>query len=160
MTTPRVILSLPNTRKSERFLPLVILLESLTRINEYHLRRGMAIGRPYPRLYETTVRYKEEAPGREDWPDIPKIIANGWGDCEDLAAYLAAERRVYDGVAAEPIIKWKWIPTKELLAAGYPRGKVPRDGIWLVHCLVRLPNGDIEDPSKVLGMGGEYLENI
>lgn len=161
MTTPRVILTLPDTDDAERFLPLVILLESLTRINEYHLVRGLTMGRPYPRLYDTEVVYKEEKPGREDWPDIPKIIANGWGDCEDLAAWLAAERRVYDGIAAEPVIKWKWIPTKELVAAGYHRhGKLPRDGIWLVHCLVRLPDGTIEDPSKALGMGGDYLENI
>jgi hypothetical protein len=160
MTKPRVILTLPDTDRPDRFVPLVILLESLVDINEYHLRRALAEGNPYPRLYRSGVRYKEEAPGREDWPDIPRVLSQGWGDCEDLAAYLAAERRVYDGVDAEAVIKWKWIPTSKMLAAGWPKRSLPRDGVWLVHCLVRYPDGSIEDPSKLLGMGGEYTETL
>ena len=160
MTKPRVILTLSDTDSAERFIPLIILLQSLSDINEYHLRRGLAAGRPYPRLYDSGVVYKEEKPGREDWPDIPKVLSQGWGDCEDLAAYRAAELRVYDGIDAEPVIKWKWIPVEEMRAAGWARHKLPRDGIWLVHCLVRHQDGTIEDPSLLLGMGGEYTNTI
>jgi hypothetical protein len=160
VTKPRMILSLHDSDSAERFVPLVILLSALADTNEYHLRYGLAAGKPYPRLYDSGVRYREEKPGAEDWPDIPAVLAQGWGDCEDLAAYRAAELRVYDGIDAEPVIKWRWIPTEEMIAAGYKRKNLPRSGIWLVHCLVRYPNGEIEDPSKLLGMGGEYMENV
>lgn len=159
MTSPLVQLSLPDTDDGSHFAPLQILLESLTRINEYHLRRAMKQGEFYPPLYHSGVVYKEEAPGREDWPDIPRVLANGWGDCEDLAAWRAAELRVA-GIDCEPVLKWKWIPRAEMLAAGYPRKHVPKKGIWLVHCLVRFPDGSIEDPSKELGMGGNFLERL
>lgn len=160
MTSPVIVLTLPDTDSPDRFSPLVILLEALTSINEFHLTRGLATGKPLPRLYDSGVRYREEKPGKEDWPDIPKVISQGWGDCEDLAAYRAAELRVYDGIEAEPVIKWRWIPTWKLLRAGYKKNRLPKDGVWLVHCLVRFPDGSIEDPSKLLGMGGNYTETI
>ncbi len=159
MTSPLVQLTLPDTDDARHFAPLQILLEGLTKINEFHLNSAHEAGMFYPPLYESGVIYKEEAPGREDWPDIPQIMKNGWGDCEDLAAWRAAELRVA-GIACEPVLKWQWIPRAQMLAAGYPKRHVPKKGVWLVHCLVRYPDGDIEDPSKILGMGGNFLENI
>lgn len=155
MIQPRFQLTLPESNSGARFAPVVIALECLTRINEFHLRRGLRVGQPYPRLYSSGVYYKEEKPGYEDWPDVPNVLSQGWADCEDLAAYLAAERRVYDNIPVEPVIRWKHISRAELLQKGM-KGPVPDNGVWLVHCLVRHPDGFIEDPSKVLGMKGEY----
>lgn len=156
MIRPRFIVNLPNSSGPERFIPLVHLLEALTKVNEYHLRRGLALDKPYPRLYRSGVVYREEKPGREDWPDIPAILSQGWGDCEDLASYLTAERRVYDGIDARTVIKWKKIPAESLKKAGYPKSAIPPDGVFLVHCMTQWPDGRVEDPSKVLGMRGEY----
>lgn len=88
-------------------------------------------------------------------PESDVVVHN----CEDLAAWRAAELRVA-GFDCEPVLKWQWIPRDQMLAAGYPAAHVPRKGVWLVHCLVRYPDGQIEDPSKILGMGGNFLERI
>ncbi len=154
-TKPRFLLQLPDSEDRSRFAPLVILLEALVQINEFHLLRGDESGRPYPKLYKSGIYYREEKPGYEDWPDVPTLLRQGWGDCEDLAAYRAAELRVM-GIQAQAVIKWKWIPRDRMVEAGYPTNSLPRDGIWLVHCLVQYPDGSIEDPSKKLGMKGEY----
>ena len=100
------------------------------------------------------IRYQEEPPGREDWDDAPTVAARGWGDCEDLAAYLAAELRETHGVAAECVIKYRYITASEVRNQNYPIA--PKDGIFLIHVLVRLPDGRVVDPSKWLGMKGEY----
>ena len=51
-----------------------------------------------PRLYDTAtgVRYQREPRGQEDWKDIPSIIRDHHGDCEDLACWRAAELTVRD----------------------------------------------------------------
>lgn len=139
-----------------RMQPLLIALEALTSINEWHLNEAIRSGKPLPRLYESGVYYEEEPPGQEDWLDIHSLYRAGKGDCEDLACALAAERRVYDGIMATPIIKQKFIPSTKLISAGYPQKEIPQDGIFLVHVLSMLPDGTIEDPSAVLGMRGEY----
>jgi hypothetical protein len=162
MTKLRFVIDLPDADLSDhdsvrrRFAPLIISLEALTEINEWHLREALTRGKPYPRLYKSGVYYEEEPPGQEDWLDLPSLYKAGKGDCEDLGCVLAAERRVYDGLDARPVIKVKFVPSEELRAAGYPRKAIPRDGIFLVHVLTLLPNGIIEDPSKVLGMRGDF----
>lgn len=158
----RLVLSLPDADRGDaesmrkRFEPLQIALEALTKINEWHLRRALEDGRPLPRLYDSGVFYEEEPPGQEDWLDIPTLYKIGKGDCEDLGCALTAERRVYDGVQSIPFIRHKFIPSQELITSGYPKKDIPREGIFLVHILSMLPDGTIEDPSKVLGMQGEY----
>jgi len=162
MTKLQFVLTLPDAdlRDEEaiynRFEPLRIALEALTQINEWHLREALSRGTPLPRLYDSGVRYEEEPPGQEDWLDIPTLYRLRKGDCEDLGCALAAERRVYDGIPASPYIKSKFIPSKQLLLAGYPRRDLPKEGIHLVHVMTILPDGTVEDPSKVLGMQGEY----
>ena len=162
MTKLQFVLKLPDADLRDedaiyhRFEPLRIALEALTQINEWHLREAIRIGKPFPRLYDSGVRYEEEPPGQEDWLDIPTLYRLRKGDCEDLGCALAAERRVYDGIPASPYIKSKFIPSKQLLLAGYPRRDLPREGIHLVHDRTILPDGSIEDPSKALGMQGEY----
>lgn len=153
MTELNFRIKLPEVRgegSEWRFGPILIALECLTRINQWHFRRGIV-----PPLLEAGVRYQEEPPGREDWDDAPTVAERGWGDCEDLAAYFAAEMRELHGIAAECVIKHKFITAQEMHRSGY-KGRIPLDGIYLVHVLVRMPNGKIIDPSRILGMKGEY----
>ncbi len=58
------------------------------------------------------------------------------------------------------MIKWQWIPRETMIKQGYPASKLPARGVWLVHCCVRWPDGSVEDPSKILGMGGQFMERI
>jgi hypothetical protein len=165
MTTPLFHLSLPDTADAAHFAPLQIALEGLTKINEWHIARNVkrvlkgADEGFIPPLYLSGVVYREEAPGHEDWLDCIAVLRQGFADCEDLAAWRAAELRVA-GHDVEPVIRWQWIPRELMIAQGYPAKKLPRDGVWLVHCVVRWPDGSIEDPSKLLGMGGEFMEKI
>lgn len=124
-------------REWNRFYPVVLCLETLVRINEWQLKQDS-----YAPLYQSGVIYKEEPPGCEDWPDIPTLYQQGWGDCEDLACARTAELRQL-GIPAVPCIRYKdyWING---------------DRLTLVHVLTLWPNGQIEDPSKKLGMKGSF----
>lgn len=93
-----------------------------------------------PPLYETDVIYQTEQ--TEQWKDVPRIIEDGWGDCEDLACWRIAELR-HKGIAARPYIKWRASPT--------------RPGMDRYHAVVRLPDGRIEDPSRSLGMNNHPI---
>ncbi len=165
--TPLVHLTLPSLECNSvesHFAPLVFLLEGLIKVNEFHFRRAIklaAIGRgaPFPKLYDTGVYYEEDPPGEENWRDAPAILdrffRTGHGaDCDQLLCWRVAELRV-DGIAAEPVIKWQHLP-REVAITIYPAKLIPQDGLWLVHCCVRFPDGSIEDISKILGMGGNY----
>lgn len=77
-----------------------------------------------PPLYESGVRYQRDA--REAFDTLPHVLERGFGDCEDLATWRAAE-----------------IPD----ARAVP---VPVSTGW--HVVVQLPDGSIEDPSAALGM--------
>ena len=90
-----------------------------------------------PRLYESGCRYIPEGP-IEEWQDVPRTLAKGGGDCEDLACYRVGELMA-QGIRAFPFISWR-------------EGK--RGMIY--HVTVRHPNGLIEDPSRALGMLGEF----
>lgn len=152
-------LSLPDVDDARHFVPLQIMLEALCKVNAYHCRHALLAGMPYPPLYASGVRYKAEKPTEEDWPDIPAVLKKGNGDCEDLVAYRVGELRAA-GYECEPVLKWQFLDAKTLKAIGYPRKHIPDRGVWLVHCLVRFPNGMIEDPSKVLGMSGNFMDGI
>lgn len=89
-----------------------------------------------PLLYKSGVHYEEEAPGRDDWQDIPTTLAMGYGDCEDLACWRAAELQVRYGIRAWPTFLWR---------------RRPRGGL-LYHIQVLHPDGRVEDPSRRLGM--------
>ena len=92
-----------------------------------------------PLLYESGVRYEEEPLGAEFWRDIPTVLKYGTADCEDLCAWLIAEKRVRFGVPARPFI----IP------------QLRKNGKYLYHIAVATPDapGGVEDPSRKLGMG-------
>lgn len=164
--TPLIHLTLPSLSDysvEAHFAPIVILLEGHTKVNEHHIRlqngkflRGEA-AIPFPPLYCSGAYYEEDPQGHEDWRDVYeclKRIASGHGiDCDQLVCWRVAELRVA-GVAAEPVIKWQNLPRELAEAMGY--GAMPDEGLWLVHCCVRFPDGSIEDTSKILGMGAEF----
>ena len=106
---------------------LADLLEWLTDVNE-----GFLAENPWtPPLYSSGVRYREEPPGTEEFCAIPDVLRRGWGDCDDLAPWRAAELRLCgEEATAEPVHMG--------------------DGLW--HVVVRRADGSIEDPSALLGM--------
>ena len=107
---------------------LEALLEGLVRMDLVQLRRGMV-----PPLYQSGVRYRREPRKREDWQTAAETYARRYGDCEDLAAYRAADLRLA-GIEARAIV-YQAAP-------------------GLKHVVVEYPDGRREDPSKRLGMLG------
>jgi hypothetical protein len=74
------------------------------------------------------------ARGVEIFRDIPRIIENGGGDCDNLAGWRAAELAI-EGVNARPYMTNR----KE-------------GGRTIYHALTIWPDGSSEDPSRILGM--------
>lgn len=165
MLTPLLHITLPDDDGEDRhFAPIILALEAMIAVNEWHIRRSLkraeqGLGNAISPLYASGVRYAEDPPGREDWRDCLAVIKRGTADCDQLCAWRCAELRAA-GVHAEPVIKWQHIPREAALRLGYPRSVVPEGGISMVHCCVRWPNGKIEDPSKILGMGGSYTNRV
>lgn len=166
--TPLVHVSLPelgDNSVESHFAPLVFMLEGLIKLNEWHINRSfkraaLGMGTPIPPLYASGLYYQEDPAGREDWRDAPAIIQNlknnGRGaDCDQIICWRVAELRCA-GIAAEPVIKWQHLDHATAVGCGYPSKMLPKDGLWLVHCCVRFPDGSIEDTSKNLGMGGSF----
>lgn len=107
---------------------LTAALKGLTAMDAVFLQRGN-----FPRLYKSGVRYRREPPGRECWLTVPEVLTKRFGDCEDLASWLCAERKVRDGLRCRVVVK--------------------RTGRKKFHALVQYADGSYEDPSRVLGMG-------
>lgn len=107
---------------------LAALLEGFVRLNVWLLANHSQL----PPLYGAGVRYEREA-GTEIWKPAPRVFSDRFGDCEDLAAWRAAELRL----AGEDA---RAIATR--LHSG--------SRVW--HAVVQRANGDIEDPSLALGM--------
>ena len=124
------------TRDREESLEdLSAMLECLIKIDENYLRR-----RPQtPLLYQSGVRYREEPIGAEFWRDIPTCLHYLESDCEDLACWLVAEKRVRFGIPARPLI--------------LPQVRADT-GRYVYHIVVWTPDvpGNIDDPSRRLGM--------
>ncbi len=111
---------------------LQILLSALVASNVDFLTRHPRT----PSLYKSGVRYRREE-GTEEWKAIPDILRDRFGDCEDLASWRVAELR-RSGIDARPFLRYK------------------KSGDFsLYHVLVRYADGRFEDPSKLLGMGGD-----
>ncbi|MBZ0116640.1 MAG: hypothetical protein K8H88_06590, partial [Sandaracinaceae bacterium] len=89
----------PARHYSERVLS--VLLRTLVRANLLYLRTHDA-----PRLYEAGVHYEAEPYPQEEWKGIAAILADGQGDCEDLATYRAAEL-LAQGERARPVFRWR-----------------------------------------------------
>lgn len=93
-----------------------------------------------PRLYQSGVRYQAEQQSAERWLEIPRVLARGHGDCEDLASWRAAELTVFEGIEAHPA----WNRRNHVLASG--------DEIIMFHILTVRNDRIAEDPSYILGM--------
>jgi hypothetical protein len=102
-------------------------LEGLTRVNV-----GLMEREHVPPLYEAGVKYKDEP--RDIWRHAVDVAHEGWGDCEDLSAYRAAELRVTGEDPAAAVAVYKSGPSR-------------------YHAVVQRGDGSIEDPSRALGMG-------
>lgn len=112
-------------------------LECLVALDRVYLRTHPRA----PRIYDAGIRYLRDADGAsqdtppsELWLTVPDCIAAGGADCKVLAAWRCAELRERDGE----------------LGARCVLSRVGR--LW--HVRVRRSDGTIEDPSRVLGMGG------
>jgi hypothetical protein len=108
-------------------------LDALTAWNIAALREA-----PLPHIYDAGVRYQREPICLtngvrhicEEWLTAHEVVARGWGDCDDLAPWLAAILRL-EGEHAQAV----------------PR---PSAAGW--HIVVRRADGSIADPSARLGM--------
>lgn len=106
-------------------------LEGLTGVDEVLMRRDPSI----PPLYSTGAQWqvKEGDPSESRWRYPYDVVGEGWGDCQDLSAYRAAELRV---TGEDPAARVRVYPT----------------GPNRYHAVVERGNGLIEDPSVILGM--------
>lgn len=118
----------------ESLADLSAMLDCLIAIDTTYLRHHPQT----PLLYASGVRYQDEPIGAEFWRDIPTVLRYGEGDCEDLACWLIAEKRVRFGLPARPIILPQLKP----------------NGRYLYHIKVASPDvpGGVDDPSRRLGM--------
>lgn len=108
--------------------------EGLVRLNEWYFHTASDEGVRVPVLYRSGIVYRREAPGEEFWQaaqDVLGVIGLRAGDCEDLAAYRAAELRVFQG-------------------DDDARVKIIRTRRGTFHAIVERGDGVIEDPSRVL----------
>lgn len=126
----RPTISLPTNRD------VAAAAEGLRMISQAQLAQRRREGRPLPALYLSGVRYHSERRPNEEWQLPLQTLGRGWGDCEDLAAWRAAELN---------------------LAGELARVVIVRTGPNTEHALVRRGNGQLEDPSKRLGMKGRVL---
>lgn len=87
-----------------------------------------------PYLYATRVKYRDDSHRKYDeWCDIPKVLARGFGDCDDLAAWRIAEL-------------WK------LGIYAMPKAESVYRGNSVTYHILVMTNAGFEDPSKFLGM--------
>lgn len=105
-------------------------IDAVTLIDRHQLRMGYA-----PPLYSTGVIYRRERhgtlPGLERIQSAEETYLIGYGDCDDLAPWRAAELQLQGIDARAEVIRSPGI--------GY-------------HVIVRMPSGRVEDPSARLGM--------
>jgi hypothetical protein len=170
LITPLLHITLPEDDGEDRhFAPIILAIEAMMLVNLWHIRRGLSRaaqgkGAPVSPLYASGVRYKEDPPGEENWKDCLAVLKDGHGDCDRLVSWRVAELRAA-GIPAEPIIKWQQVPKDIMISLGHPSHMVPEEGISMVHVCVGWPGWQqnaslVEDPSKILGMGGEYTSGI
>ena len=131
----------------------VSLLNWLARVNARILRENPGL----PGLYQSGVVYKRET--TETWSDYINLLAQGWEDCDSLAAARAGELlarghhalRAGDGGFKEA----RRLRVRRIRAEVFLRTRTKPDEPGLYHCLVRYRVGGrwhYDDPSARLGM--------
>jgi hypothetical protein len=115
------------------------LLQSIVLSNRYYLHTHPNT----PLLYSSGVRYQREpnAFRYEEFADIPTVLKRGWGDCDDLVAWRVAEIQHREKRPADPLIYWRL----------HERPNGSPLTIWHVQ-VRRQDTGEVEDPSRLLGM--------
>ena len=150
------------TLKAPIYLPIVFgewksvrLLNWLADWNADILRRRPDL----PGLYAAKVRYHRET--EETWSDYINLLAQGWEDCDALAAARAGELKARGWRALQPgddghaQARKRRIPSFEARVFMRTRLKPGRPGLY--HCLVKYRLGPdqpwfYDDPSARLGM--------
>jgi hypothetical protein len=132
-----VILDLQNKLLDERELAksFAALIEAQAEANRF-----LMVKMRIPELYRAGIRFQNEpwAGKFENIASVAVVIKRGWGDCDDLVAWRIGELR-NQGIQATARIYWRTHDT-------------PRGPMRLYHVEVRHPNGEIEDPSRLIGM--------
>ena len=143
---------LPCEGDSESFLALVArhYLRGVILQNRNFIRHGMV-----PDLYTSKVRFRPEP---RKWPyerfdNALRVVKRGWGDCDDLCPWRAAEiqergphtTKCLNELGSDPKCPcWRRADCKI-----YWR---PRREHTDFHVEVRKQDGSVEDPSRLLGM--------
>jgi hypothetical protein len=109
------------------------LLGSLTAINADYLAENPQ----FPLMYFSGVKYRHDKDA-DYWRDAARIREIGFGDCDNLSCWRAAELQVRFNINAIPVFMHRVKP----------------DGTDLFHIVVQYPNLIVEDPSVALGMRG------
>lgn len=124
----RIRLTVPGEPNAET---LGIALDAATLLAQHDIRSGRIP--PIEDAIQQGIEWQPEPPGDESFDKPSTVLERGWGDCDDLAPWLAAEMREtgFDGGAS---------------AIAIPSGR----NTW--HAIVRGSDGDIYDPSKWAGM--------
>lgn len=104
-------------------------VEGLTALNYKAMHTAQLGGGGFPPLYSSGILYRREPHGTEFWQNAIDLLRSREGDCEDLAAYRAAELRSIGELASVGVIQ-------------NPSGSY--------HAVVRRQDGSIEDPSRIL----------
>jgi hypothetical protein len=136
----------------------VSLLNWLARTNSRILRENPAL----PGLYPSGVVYKRET--EETWSDYVNLLAQGWEDCDSLAAARAGELLARGWKALQPgdggYAEAKRRKLASIPAEVFLRTRSKPDQPGLYHCLVRYRLGRMwhyDDPSARLGMLDQRL---
>lgn len=162
------------TPYSER--TLACLLWALVYANEAYLQGS---GGNAPALYESGIHWEAEKPqgrtacpegdGQELFLGIRQVLAQGFADCEDIAAWRCAELRCGRVPPQKGLPPFPGHPRTTACRMPYEL-RVADGGVDVlpgffsrqtgphhitIHIVVCWPDGFIEDPSRVLGMGGE-----
>ena len=134
----------------------VSLLNWLARVNARILRENRGL----PGLYSSGVVYRRET--EEHWSDYINLLAQGWEDCDSLAAARAGELLARGGKALQAGDGGFKAGKKfaRIYAEVFLRTRARPDQPGLYHCLVRYRVGSrwfYDDPSARLGMLGKPM---
>ena len=118
-----------------------------------------------PLLYESGVVYRRERD--ETWSDVLNTLAQGWEDCDALAAWRVGELMARGWQALRPgdggYREARRLQPDSIPAEAFLRTRAPHGKTGLYHVVVRYRVGSRwyrDDPSARLGMyGPERLEN-